>query len=313
MRMLPSPAGSGPSPGDPLGRPAGDAGFLAAPLAEALVAIPAPPADIAQAEIAAGGCFARALPLDRTCASAARRFFREAVAGLGLPDDLVHDGLTMASELAANTLNAQGNVEFSGGGQRPVSGLPEFWLYLRGRAAQCELVCKVFDSEPGWNGGGQPSTGIEKAPPEAVSGRGLQVVAGLSAGQWGHHLSRGRLGSWKVPGKAVWFALRVPAAIPVTRNRLQISASRAADELEVMLADRGLGGNLVRTSEPGGAMTVFSISRHLTVWSYGGVASWRSPNGNYIRRKAADLVDVAEEVVCAHEDLAMTGEVVVGA
>jgi hypothetical protein len=287
--------------------------MMAAPLAEALATMPAPLASPGQVSIAAGGCFARPLPLDRTCASSARRFFREAVAGIGLPDDLIHDGVTMASELAANTLNAQGNIEFSGNGQRPVSGLPEFWLYLRGRGTQCELVCKIFDSEQGWNGGGQPSTGIEKAPPEAVSGRGLQVVAGLSAGQWGHHLTRGRLGSWKVPGKAVWFAMRVPPACAVTRNRPQVSACQAANELELMLADRGLGGSLVRTSEPGGAMTVISVSRHLTVWSYGDIASWRAPDGRYVRRKVADLVDVGEEIVCANEDLAMASDLAVGA
>jgi len=256
-----------------------------------------------------GGCFAKPLPLDRTCAGEARSFFREAVAGIGLPADLIHDGITMASELAANTLNAQGNVEFTGSGQRPVSGLPEFWLYLRGWGARCELVCKIFDSEPGWNGGGQPSTGIEKAPPQAVSGRGLQVVAGLSAGQWGHHLTRGRLGSWKVPGKAVWFALRVPPGT-AARNRPQLGAGQAVDELESMLTDRGLGGSLVRTSEPGGAITVLSISRHLAVWNYGGVASWKAPEGGYVRRPIADLVDIAEQIVCAHEDLAAMGSAV---
>lgn len=279
---------------------------MAAPVAEALAAAPSPSAGLAQASVSAGGCFARPLPLDKTCASAARRFFREAVAGIGLPGDLVHDGTVMASELAANTLNAQGNVEFAG--QRAVSGLPEFWLYLRGWGARCELVCKIFDSEPGWHSGGEPSTGIEKAPPQAVSGRGLQVVAGLSAGQWGHHLSRGRLGAWKVPGKAVWFALRVPPGSAV-RNRPRPSPARAAGELEAMLADRGLGGSLVRTSEPGGAMTVLSISRHLTVWSYGDVASWREPDGRYIRRQIGDLVDVVEQIVCAHEDLAAAGTV----
>jgi hypothetical protein len=280
--------------------------MMAAPVAEALAANPSPTAGLAQASVSVGGCFARSLPLDRTCAGVARSFFREAVAGIGLNGDLVHDGVTMASELAANTLNAQANVEFAG--QRAVSGLPEFWLYLRGWGARCELVCKIFDSEQGWNGGGQPSTGIEKAPPQAVSGRGLQVVAGLSAGQWGHHLTRGRLGAWKVPGKAVWFALRVPPGTSV-RNRPKPSPARAATELEAMLTDRGLGGSIVRTSEPGGAMTVLSISRYLTVWSYGDVASWREPDGRYIRRPIADLVDVVEQIICAHEDMAAMGTI----
>jgi len=280
---------------------------MAAPLAEALATIPAPPASLAEARVQAGGCFARPLPLDRTCASAARSFFREAVAGMGLPGDLVHDGITMASELAANTLNAQGNVEFSGSSHRPVSGIPEFWLYLRGWGARCEMVCKIFDSEPGWNAGGEPSpsTGTEKAAPQAVSGRGLQVVAGLSAGQWGHHLTRCRLGSWKVPGKAVWFALRVPPASTLARNRPQLSPYQAVNELEAMLADRGLGGSMVRNNEPGGGMSVLSISRHLTVWRYGSTVSWRRPDGSYARQQLADLVDVTEQIVCAHEELVM--------
>src|SRR5215469_5024282 len=90
-----------------------------------------PRVGLAQASVRAGGCFVRPLPLDPTCASAARSFFRESVAGAGLPGDLVHDGLTMASELAANTLNAHGNIEYAGQGHRPVSGIPEFWLYVR--------------------------------------------------------------------------------------------------------------------------------------------------------------------------------------
>jgi hypothetical protein len=278
---------------------------MAAPLAEALATMPAPPASLTEASVQAGGCFARPLPLDRTCASAARKFFREAVAGMDLPGDLIHDGITMASELAANTLNAQGNVEFSGNSRRPVSGIPEIWLYLRGWGARCELVCKIFDSEPGWNAGGEPtpSTGTEKAAPQAVSGRGLQVVAGLSAGQWGHHLTRCRLGNWKVPGKAVWFALRVPPSSAQARNRPQVSWCQAENELVAMMAERGLGTNLVRNDEPGGGMAVLSISRHLTVWRYGSVASWRRPDGSYTRQQLADVVDVTEQIVCAHEEL----------
>ena len=142
--MLPSPADGGRSgrswPGltaasDGQPGPAGHEGLLTAPLAEALVASPAEPGRLVDSGIRAGGCFVRLLPLDLTCAAAARRFFREGVAGTGLPADLVHDGVTMASELAANTQHAQDNVEFSGSKQRAVSGLPELWLYLRGSGA----------------------------------------------------------------------------------------------------------------------------------------------------------------------------------
>jgi hypothetical protein len=299
--MLPSPTASGP---DRPGRAGSDhsvvnTGLLAAPVAGP---VPASLAAPEEASVLAGGCFARVLPLDPTCSRAARSYFREAVAGMGLPGDLAHDGVTMASELAANTLHAQENVEYSGSSHLPVSGCPEFWLYLRGAGTACELVCKVFDSQPGWNSGELPDVNMRTA--ESVNGRGLQVVAGLSAGQWGAHLTRGRLGSWKVPGKVVWFGLRVPPSCEaVARRRLAIGGDGAVDDLEAMLIGRGLGGRLVRANQPGSGISVLSIARGLTVWCHGDRASWRAPDGHYERRSLADLVEVAELIVCAHEEL----------
>jgi hypothetical protein len=298
--MLASPADSGPDRAS--SQPGGDGGLLAAPVTEALLAN-IPGADrLTQASVRIGGCFARSLPLDRSCASAARRYFREAVAGINLPGELLHDGITMASELAANTLHAQGNVEFTGSRQRPVSGMPELWLYLRGRGAACELVCKIFDSDPSWNVRSEQLP--DPASLESISGRGLRVVAELSAGRWGQHLTRGRLGNWKVPGKAVWFALRLPPSVGVVRSRPEPDCGEAVDELEAMLADRGLGGRLVRIDEPGGFFSVLSISRHLTVWRHGSTVSWKSPGGSYRRMSLCDLVDVTEQIICAHEQLA---------
>jgi hypothetical protein len=66
-------------------------------------------------------------------------------------------------------------------------GNPELWLYLRGSGEQCELVCKVFDTYPGWAHGDAPGHGGRKAAAEAMSGRGLEVVHELSRGHWGHH------------------------------------------------------------------------------------------------------------------------------
>ncbi len=269
-----------------------------------------------QAGVRAGGCFIRPLPLDSTCASAARSFFRESVAGAGLPGDLIHDGVTMASELAANTLNAHGNIEYGGHGHRPVSGIPEFWLYVRtcvtgptgpvgpiGR----EIVCKIFDSEPGWDAGEPVPIGAAvPAGPDSVRGRGLQMVAGLSAGMWGHHLSRGQLGVWKVPGKAVWFALRVPATSELARSeRLSPRGSEAIEELAAALTDRGLGTGLVPVTEPGGDLAVLSISHKLTVWCQGQVVWWREPDGSYDKLPVTDLVEATERIVAAHEELAV--------
>ena len=72
----------------------------------------------------AGDCLVRPLSLDATCASESRRMFSETASGLGLPADLIYDGMTMASELAANTLYAQQNVQFEGAARQAVAGAP---------------------------------------------------------------------------------------------------------------------------------------------------------------------------------------------
>jgi hypothetical protein len=130
------------------------------------------------------------------------------------------------------------------------------------------------------------------------------MVAGLSAGHWGHHLSRGRLGAWKVQGKAVWFALRIPATSALARSeRVAPRGARAVAELAAALVDRGLGAGLVPVTESGGNLAVLSVSRQLTVWCRGEVVWWREPDGGYDRLTVSDLVEAAERIVCAHEDL----------
>ena len=73
------------------------------------------------------GCGAWALPGDPTCAGVARRLFRQVVAGLGLEPEAIDDGVTMVSELAANTLHVQQQQQ-----RRSASANPELWMYLRG-------------------------------------------------------------------------------------------------------------------------------------------------------------------------------------
>lgn len=330
---FPGPATFSTSPGlpsqAPPGQPASGRGpWLAAPLAALPAQASALPRRVArvgaqasgilqdiiteaevgltQASVRSGGCFARPLPLDETCAKAARSFFREAVSGAELPGDLVHDGVTMASELAANTLNAHANIEFGSHGHRPVSGMPELWLYLRTAGSGREIVCKIFDSEPGWDAGEPVPVGAAvPAGPDSVRGRGLQMVAGLSAGRWGHHPSRGRLGSWKVSGKAVWFALRVPPASDLARSaRIAPQGLRAIGEIAAALADRGLGGGLVQVAESDGGLAVLSVRQRLTVWCRGEAVWWCEPDGGYDRLDTSDLVEVIERIVCAHEELA---------
>jgi hypothetical protein len=280
--------------------PPSAAGFLAAPLAEALAVLPPRPRGLVDAPLIAGGTFVRPLPVDTTCAAVARKFFREAVSALPIPSGLLHDGVTMASELAANTLHAQRKAALAGARQRAEGSVPEIWVYLRGTSRSCELVCKVFDTERDWDGAVQ--TGLDKAPVDSVSGRGLQVVDGLSAGMWGCHPTLSRLGSTATRGKAVWFALRIPpAALPAELGPPSYNSEWLVDELEEMLGARGMAG-IVRADA--GTISVLSISRHLTVWRHGSVMSWRASTGRYQQLDLSDLVEVTEQIVSAHEESA---------
>lgn len=265
----------------------------------------------------AGTCCAWPLPLDASCAKAARQLYREAAAEVGITVDLLYDGITMASELAANTLHAQ-LAAGPTGSPRPLPARPELWLYLRGSGTMRELVCKVFDACPGWKRGDIPGPVPLKAPAGAMSGRGLQIVHELSQGRWGHHLTRARLDGRKVRGKAVWFALPVPpAAAPglaaagaakhaeltaIQRCR-QLSARQATEELEAMLAARGLASRLLRADQPAADLSVLRVSRGLTVSCRDGSVSLRTPAGDSQRWTYADLVDVIERAVSMHEEM----------
>jgi len=254
------------------------------------------------ASLATGSCCAWPLSLDATCAGDARRAFCDTAGGLGLPDELVHDGMTMASELAANTLYAQQNVQFEGEASAPAAGAPELWLYLRCTAGRWELVCKAFDSLAGWKCGSPPAA--LGAQPEAVDGRGLQIVAGLSGGHWGYHLSRSRLGCWQVPGKAVWFAQPVQTGrVPARLKRARLRPCQVSHRLEVMLSERGLGASLLRAGEAGNGISVLSVRRGLTVWCLPNTILWRARSGLYEQRALTDLEDTAERIVSTCEEM----------
>lgn len=270
-----------------------------------------------------GTCCAWALPADPTSARMARHLYREAAAEAGMAADVVYDGITMVSELAANTLHAY-EICCSRASLLPqAAALPELWLYLRGSGSGRELVCKVFDSFPGWKPGAAPGHSPAPAAAQAVSGRGLQVVNELSMGRWGHHLTRARLSRRRVCGKAVWFALPAPsgggggrgtdtgeddraggfAPIDPIRRCGRLSAREASRELEAMLTARGFGGRLVRADKPAGDMSVIWVSRGLTVWCAGGAVSLTTPAGDSLRWSYEDLVDVTERAVSMHEEM----------
>jgi hypothetical protein len=264
-------------------------------------------------------CGAWPLPADPTCASVARRTFRRVAAALALDPEDADDGVTMVSELAANTLHAQREqCRQPEPGQRAAA--PELWLYLRGAGRRSELVCKVFDAFPGWLHGNVPGRGLHRAPADAVSGRGLEVVHELSQGRWGYHRTRARLAGWQVRGKAVWFA--VPAAATAARSARGTKGARggrsagpawmpagaAMTEFEEALAARGFAGWTVRSDDTAADMAVLSVSSGLTVWCWSGVAWLRAPGFSSDQWRYCDLVEVAEQTVEAYESQAGTTE-----
>jgi hypothetical protein len=242
-------------------------------------------------------CGAWTLPGDATCAGAARRVFRMVASGLALEPEAIDDGVTMVSELAANTLHVKQ--------RRPVPANPELWLYLRGAGPRAELVCKVFDTLAGWVRGNVPGRTVARAPADATSGRGLEVVHELSSGRWGHHLSRARLAGAALRGKAVWFALPAPAVVRDAGRSAgrgdPATAGEATTELEKDLGSRGFAGELVRADDPGADMAVLSIASGLTLWCRSGAAWLRAPGAAVQQWSYCDLVEVAEQAVQEYE------------
>jgi hypothetical protein len=245
-------------------------------------------------------CGAWVLPGDPTCAGIARRLFRAVASELALDRGVMDDGVTMVSELAANTLHASQ--------WQPLAVNPELWLYLRGTGQRVELVCKVFDTFPGWARGNAPGRTACRAPADAMSGRGLEVVRELSSGYWGHHLTRSRLSGTGIRGKVVWFALPVPAAGAMIGRRHPVTARDAMSELERDLSTRGFGGRLVRADDRAADMAVLSIAGGLTVWCRSAAAWLRAPGVAAQRWSYCDLVEVGEQAVQAHETLVATAD-----
>jgi hypothetical protein len=238
-------------------------------------------------------CGVWVLPGDPTCAGVARRLFRRVASEFALDGEAVDDGVTMVSELAANTLHASQ--------RQPLPVNPELWLYLRGTGPRAELVCKVFDTLPGWVRGNVPGRTVRRAPADAIGGRGLEVVNELSNGYWGHHLTRSRLSGTGARGKAVWFALPVPAAVATAGRRHPVTASDAMTELEQDLGTRGFSGRLVRADDHAADMAVLSIASGLTVWCRSATAWLRAPGVPPKQWGYDDLVEVEEQAVQAHE------------
>ncbi|MFG2003577.1 ATP-binding protein [Spirillospora sp. NPDC048911] len=155
-----------------------------------------------------------ALPRGPGCAGYARSVLAEALTGLGVGRDTVGDAQLMVSELVTNA--HQHAAEH---------GPHELWLYLGERpgarippataatgpahpaaarpAPAREVRCAVFDGDADARLPGYSWTSGD-------CGRGLSIVRELSEGRWGVLHTLSRLGP-PIPGKAVWFAVPVPA------------------------------------------------------------------------------------------------------
>ncbi len=245
-------------------------------------------------------CGAWVLPGDPTCAGVARRLFRRVaseLASTGRPS-------TTASRWSASWPPTP--CTRASGSRFPSN--PELWLYLRGTGQRAELVCKVFDTLPGWVRGNVPGRTVCRAPADAMSGRGLEVVHELSNGYWGHHLTRSRLSGTGIRGKAVWFALPVPAAVSMIGKRHPVTARDAMTELEKDLSTRGFSGRLVRADDHAADMAVLSIASGLTVWCRSAAAWLRAPGVAAQQWSYCDLVEVGEQAVQAHEMIVATAD-----
>lgn len=274
----------------------------------------------------AGICRVWPLPLDETCAGEARRIFRAAVCGLALDPETFDDALLMTSELAANTLHvakAAGTCLPEQAGEPDASGASpaaELWLYLRGVGMARELVCKVFDSYRGWLNGPLPHQAGPRAEDER--GRGLRIVSELSAGRWGFHPTRGRLGSWRLHGKVVWFAVPAPMAHPrladVTGLRaytrsVDVTADRAlarmtprgaVRELSVMLRERGFGKSAFTIAEePENETSTLTFWHGMTLRCRPGSVTLTTPSGHWERWGCVDLIEAAEQTIRRYDEM----------
>jgi hypothetical protein len=211
---------------------------------------------------------------------------------MGLPDDDVADAVLCVSELSTNAI-----MHAPGGHLSAPPVAPELWVYRRGQEGRPQLVIAVFDALCRLRARGM----AERDDLFAEGGRGLDIVKTIAVGRSGWHLTRSRIGGWRVSGKACWFALPItttcPGAFP---PRLRLSEAEAAAALTGLLAGRGIG-QMIR--QDGLGQSVLSVRHGLTIWCRAG-AFWWTSEGRTRRRPFSDIIEVGERVVQLHEELA---------
>ena len=208
--------------------------------------------------------------------------------------EAIDDGVTMVSELAANTLHANQ--------QQLLPANPELWLYLRGTGQRAELVCKVFDTLPGWVRGNVPGRTVVPGAgrrDERPRPRGGARAVGRALGTPPHQVPAVR-----APGSAARRSgsrCRCPPSPPGSAGGPRPPPRDAMTELEKDLSTRGFGGRLVRADDHAADMAVLSIAGGLTVWCRSAAAWLRAPGVPAQQWSYCDLVEVGEQAVQAHE------------
>ena len=127
-----------------------------------------------------------------------RKLVRRMLSDLGLAEDLVDDGVLMASELIANAV-------------RHARSPYELRMYRTDRTAICEVVdgLRILPQIPDGKAEGLSLQDIDSIDDltRLECGRGLEVVYQLSKGHCGARFTKTCATSTPVDGKAVWFAI----------------------------------------------------------------------------------------------------------
>jgi hypothetical protein len=146
----------------------------------------------------------------------ARRHAREVLAGWDVPDEVLDDALSIATEMVANA------VRHTGAEKSRSHGLPAHCV-LELRVVAGYLYVVVHDAS-------RRAPVVRPPSQVAENGRGLLLVSALTKGAWGF-----TYGTHGV-GKLVWARLSLPSAVASTATsenapsttRAELSPTRAA-------------------------------------------------------------------------------------
>jgi hypothetical protein len=229
-------------------------------------------------DLVAGGVQAWRLPGDERGPGAARGLLQQVMAELGLNRELIGDGSLAVSETVTNAVR-HGRPVLD---HRPPTA-PELWVWAR-TVPSPQLVVSVFD----------PARSVLPRPSGAgvldEHGKGLDLLSAFTA-EWGSARTRSRLARTPTCGKAVWFALPLPASWP-GRN-LRVHPGAAAQCLLLSVMRRGFRG----THRTDGFGTSVLMLPGLNVWVHPGHFCWPTKPCRYVRRPLVDVQETAEHLV----------------